>query len=268
MSSSSPKANNTSAIASSSSPIQQNANVKSRTSVSSTLWFANAPSSHAASDLETSQFTVSTDPSAATSTSLPQTQAGAAITSSLDAVPADETPILVIVTSEVYLVLETLTSTSSGVTLHSTSGSWVTSVGSTTVLPSSQERTTQTGLHASKTSAILLSTKTGVGLPPPSKHGMTGMQILAGCLGGLGGALIAGILIGILLWWHRMRHAREVRAAQHDDDPRLQGIDAHRAGELLQYQGYGTYSYLRVLHSYKWVRSALDLANDACSLSF
>lgn len=56
-------------------------------------------------------------------------------------------------------------------------------------------------------------------------------------VGGVGGAVFAVLLILLVVRWQRGRNARHLRAAQHDDDPRLQGIDANRAGDAFEKDG-------------------------------
>lgn len=177
---------------------------------------------------------------------LSQTQ-DAAANFTQDSAPSNGTPGTVIVTSEVYLVLETIISAISGVPLHTTSKSWTTSLGSTTTVQPSQKSTNQIGFHTSMTSSAFLSSKTGEDWTLPSEHDRTSPQLVFGVLGALGGACIAGLLISYLLLWHRRRYAREVRAAQHDDHPYLQGIDANRAGELLENEEYGKFCKFYVL---------------------
>lgn len=48
------------------------------------------------------------------------------------------------------------------------------------------------------------------------------------------GLVIAALLIWLLLRWQKGKREKEIRKFQHDDDPRLQGIDANRAGSAFK----------------------------------
>lgn len=92
-----------------------------------------------------------------------------------------------------------------------------------------------TSLTAS--SSAPASTTSTIEHSPPQSN--THTAVIAGSVGACVGALVALVLILALVKWRRRREREKNRKTQHGDDPRLQGIDANRAGESFKSEDDG-----------------------------
>ncbi len=136
---------------------------------------------------------------------------------------------LVLITSVVFVSQEMVTPTSNGIALAPTS-----SVVTSTALSSMVTSVAALSAHPSSASSALVTTSrtTTPSSPSPGSHSAT--PVIAGSVGGAAGVVAAALSIWLLVRWQRSRRTKETRKAQLDDDPRLQGIDAHRAGSAFK----------------------------------
>lgn len=134
----------------------------------------------------------------------------------------------VLITSVVFVSQEIITPTSNGIVLAPTS-----SLITSTALSSLSTPKAPVSSHLSSSSSAVVSSLPSAS-PAQYTHSRPTNAIVAGSVGGVAGILFAVLLICLLIRWQRLRGEKELRRAQHDDDPRLQGIDAHRAGSAFK----------------------------------
>ena len=168
--------------------------------------------------------------SAAASTSTSPYRGGSQITpTSL----SSQDPVTVLVTSSIFI-----TPTSNGVTLAPTQSP----VTSTSTSPASLTPSTSN-----------IASNNGAASSGPSSK----TPIIAGVVGGVGGISILALLLGLFWWRRRARMGAEEKAKHaYDNDPRLEGIDANRAGDTFgRFSGKSQKSFAALFHSVlPWIR--------------
>ncbi|MCJ1362138.1 hypothetical protein MMC16_001240 [Acarospora aff. strigata] len=178
----------------------------------------------------TSQITASAASSRAQQPSSTQSQAVAQqpASPSTSAVASSQPPVTVVLVTQI-----TQTPSSNGVAL-----------APTTVLVTSTAVSTPAAV--SETSP---STPATISTQPGASSSKT--PIIVGVVAGIGGVLIAAALLWFC-WRRKSKKNRELReekaAHSHEDDPREQGIDANRAGDVIA--GYGKFSMPTPVCSY------------------
>lgn len=192
-----------------------------------------APSTQSASQAAASSQS-SSSPSQQTSQA-PQTASAAASASTSSYQGSSQTtpislssqdPVTVLVTSSIFI-----TPTSNGITLAPTQ--WPitsTSTSPASVAPSTSNIPSDSGAASSGSSS-----KT---------------PIIAGVVGGVGAISILALLLGLFWWRRRARTGAEEKAKHaYDNDPRLEGIDANRAGDTFGgFTGKSQKSFTALFH--------------------
>ena len=142
----------------------------------------------------------------------------------------------VLFTSFLYVSQVFVTPTSNGVVLPPTSSMLTSTILSSTSMLIAVPSSTTLGSASSSISSGSSSAESTITKPPPapSHDRVDHTAAIAGSIGSVGGLVFAALLIWLLLRWQRRRQEKENRNFQLDDDPRLQGIDANRAGSAFK----------------------------------
>jgi len=154
-------------------------------------------------------------------------------------------PVIVVVTSEVDVSVEFITSTSNGIVLDPATtvitSTWLSSLS--TVTNGDYTGTLPTVVLGPSTTTSFVNVPFTTGSPPATSK----TPIIGGTVGGVAGAVLAALLIFLFLRWNKQRKQAKKRRSRIDDDPRYQGIDAHRAGDRFDKDEEGKIAY--ELHS-------------------
>ncbi|KAL6720808.1 hypothetical protein ACLMJK_002733 [Lecanora helva] len=178
-------------------------------------------------------------PTAAASSS---TQFDAAASSSAlasaSATSTGDSRITFLFTSVHFVSQVVVTPTSNGIAMQPKS-SVITSTKFSTLSTITAEGYTTRPFSTSPTASSSASPSSGSTPSATASGADSHTPAIAGSIGGAAGFFIAVIFIWLLLRWRKHKKENEARAPHYDDDPRLQGIDANRAGDAFKDEDVG-----------------------------